>query len=104
MVIVRAAIADSVCDGGIGDDLGPVIQRQLRSEHDRLAERALLEHLAQILRFGGGELAHADVIAAAIARMQRQALPVQEDLDLVLSQPDPQLLAAVDVRGTATYT
>jgi hypothetical protein len=38
-------ITDGVRDDGIGDDLTPVIERQLRGEDDGLAERALFEDL-----------------------------------------------------------
>ena len=41
----------------------------------------------------------APTFAVPAARMDRQALEVQEDLDLVLGDLDPQLLVAVDVRG-----
>ena len=47
---------------GIADDFAPVIQRQLRGEERGFVDRSFLEQLAQILRLGGGELAHAHVI------------------------------------------
>ena len=41
----------------------------------------------------------APAVAMAAARMDRQALEPQEDLDLVLGDLDAQLLVPVDVRG-----
>ena len=38
-------------------------------------------------------------IAMTAARMDRQALEVQEDLDVVFGDLDPQFLVSMDVRG-----
>jgi TolB-like protein len=59
---VLQPIADRVGDDGIGNDFGPVLERQLRGEHGGLAERAFLEDFAQVLGFGRRELAHSDVV------------------------------------------
>lgn len=44
---------DGVGNDGVGDDLCPVIQRQLRRERDRFSDGSFFQDLTQILRFCG---------------------------------------------------
>ena len=39
-------IPDGIGDHGIGNDLRPVVQRELGSEHGRLADRTLFQYFA----------------------------------------------------------
>ena len=58
----RQSVADGIGDDGIRDDLGSVIQRQLRGEDGGLADGSFLEDFAQVLRLYRGHLAHAHII------------------------------------------
>src|SRR6185437_9455449 len=57
-----------------------------------------------VVRLGGGREVRVNedplAIAMATARVDRQALEVQEDLYVALGNLDAQLLVAVDVRST----
>lgn len=48
--------------GCIGDDFGPMLQGTLDGEDNGTVDATLLDQLAQVLRFHGGELAHAEVV------------------------------------------
>ena len=56
------SIPNGVGDRRIRDLLGTVIERQLRGEDGGLADRALSQDLASILRLSGPDVAHPDVV------------------------------------------
>ena len=74
---------------------------QFGVDEARLREQLLRCRL--VVRLGGRREVRIDLdapaVAMAAARMDRQALEPQEDLDLVLGDLDAQLLVPVDVRG-----
>ena len=54
--VVYEAVEDGVAEGGVGDDLVPMIDGQLGGDERRSVAMAVIEQLEQIVALLGGEL------------------------------------------------
>jgi hypothetical protein len=60
--IVNEAIQDCVTEGGIADDLVPVVHRDLACDDNRCATMAIIEDLEEVAPFGRIENRQAPII------------------------------------------
>ena len=74
MGVVNEAVEDGVSDGGIGDDLVPMLDRHLAGDDGRSALMAIVDDFEEIATLLAGKRGEAPVVTGAVnPRMDGEA-------------------------------